>query len=144
MIYNNTYLINNKKHNKLFILSIIIIVSFVFLIILTHTIKYKTYYKNKIIVYKNDSYYLKTYINAKEINKITKNKKIIIDNKLYNYQIISIENLEVTPNYQNYQEITLEVKNLVENYKINNLLIDYKILNEDIILIKYIKKIMEE
>lgn len=144
MIYNNTYLINNKKHNKLFALSIIIIVSFVFLIILTHTIKYKTYYKNKIIVYKNDSYYLKTYINANDINIITKNKKIIIDNKLYNYQIISIENLEVTPNYQNYQEITLEVKNLVENYKINNLSIDYKILNEDILLIKYIKKIMEE
>lgn len=144
MINNNYYQIINKSHKKLITSTIIIIITFSLVLFLTHTIKYQSFYNNIGTISKNNNNNLNIEIPLSNINTIINHNEIIIDKNIYKYKIKNISEIKYKDNLLNYQNITLEIYNLKEEYKINNLVINYKILEKEIILIKLIKIIMEE
>lgn len=144
MIENNKEIILNIRNKKIILLSRIIIISFIIVTIITHFIEVQNYYQNKgIIVLDEDKYYLKLYIDITNINDIINNSSIIINDIDYNYSIIKKSDL-LESNYNNYQIFYLQVPNLNKNLLINNLVIDYKILIHNQLLIKYIKNKVKE
>lgn len=117
-------------YNIGFILSIIIIIS----VYISCTYKYQTYYISKGTI-KNNS--LELLVNIDNLKYITNQNKIIIDNKIYNYNIISIsENLYVDESLNNYKYIYLNVKNLSN---INNYVYEVRLPKENKKIIKYLK-----
>lgn len=144
MIENNKEIILNIRNKKIILLSRIIIISFIIVTIITHFIEVQNYYQNKgIIVLDEDKYYLKLYIDITNINDIINNSSIIINDIDYNYSIIKKSDL-LESNYNNYQIFYLQVPDLNKNLLINNLVIDYKILIHNQLLIKYIKNKVKE
>ena len=144
MINCNKEIIFNIKNKLVILLSSIVIISFIIMIILAHLLKVEKYYQNKgIVVLDKDNYYLKLYVDFENIETIINNSSILINEDDYQYNIVSISNL-LESNYDNYQIFYLQIPNLSKNLLVNNLVINYKILTGNEILIKYIKKIVKE
>ena len=144
MINCNKEIIFNIKNKLVILLSSIVIISFIIMIILAHLLKVEKYYQNKgIVVLDKDNYYLKLYVDFENIETIINNSSILINEDDYQYNIVSISNL-VESNYDNYQIFYLQIPNLSKNLLVNNLVINYKILTGNEILIKYIKNIVKE
>ncbi|MGM9849026.1 MAG: hypothetical protein ACI312_04680 [Bacilli bacterium] len=144
MINCNKEIIFNIKNKLVILLSSIVIISFIIMIILAHLLKVEKYYQNKgIVVLDKDNYYLKLYVDFENIETIINNSSILINEDDYQYNIVSISNL-LESNYDNYQIFYLQIPNLSKNLLVNNLVINYKILTGNEILIKYIKNIVKE
>lgn len=144
MINCNKEIIFNIKNKLVILLSSIVIISFIIMIILAHLLKVEKYYQNKgIVVLDKDKYYLKLYVDFENIETIINNSSILINEDDYQYNIVSISNL-LESNYDNYQIFYLQIPNLSKNLLVNNLVINYKILTGNEILIKYIKNIVKE
>lgn len=144
MISCNKEIIFNIKNKLVILLSSIVIISFIIMIILAHLLKVEKYYQNKgIVVLDKDNYYLKLYVDFKNIETIINNSSILINEDNYQYNIISISDL-LESNYDNYQIFYLQILNPNKNLLVNNLVINYKILTGRESLIKYIKKIVKE
>lgn len=144
MINCNKEIIFNIKNKLVILLSSIVIISFIIMIILAHLLKVEKYYQNKgIVVLDKDNYYLKLYVDFENIETIINNSSILINEDDYQYNIVSISNL-LESNYDNYQIFYLQIPNLSKNLLVNNLVINYKILTDNEILIKYIKNIVKE
>lgn len=144
MINCNKEIIFNIKNKLVILLSSIVIISFIIMIILAHLLKVEKYYQNKgIVVLDKDNYYLKLYVDFENIDTIINNSSILINEDDYQYNIVSISNL-LESNYDNYQIFYLQIPNLSKNLLVNNLVINYKILTGNEILIKYIKNIVKE
>lgn len=144
MINCNKEIIFNIKNKLVILLSSIVIISFIIMIILAHLLKVEKYYQNKgIVVLDKDNYYLKLYVDFENIETIINNSSILINEDDYQYNIVSISNL-LESNYDNYQIFYLQLPNLSKNLLVNNLVINYKILTGNEILIKYIKNIVKE
>ena len=144
MINCNKEIIFNIKNKLVILLSSIVIISFIIMIILAHLLKVEKYYQNKgIVVLDKDNYYLKLYVDFENIETIINNSSILINEDDYQYNIVSISNL-LESNYDNYQIFYLQIPNLSKNLLVNNLVINYKILIGNEILIKYIKNIVKE
>ena len=144
MINCNKEIIFNIKNKLVILLSSIVIISFIIMIILAHLLKVEKYYQNKgIVVLDKDNYYLKLYVDFENIETIINNSSILINEDDYQYNIVSISNL-LESNYDNYQICYLQIPNLSKNLLVNNLVINYKILTGNEILIKYIKNIVKE
>ncbi|MCI6001793.1 MAG: hypothetical protein MRZ37_01410 [Tenericutes bacterium] len=144
MINCNKEIIFNIKNKLVILLSSIVIISFIIMIILSHLLKVEKYYQNKgIVVLDKDNYYLKLYVDFENIETIINNSSILINEDDYQYNIVSISNL-LESNYDNYQIFYLQIPNLSKNLLVNNLVINYKILTGNEILIKYIKNIVKE
>lgn len=144
MINCNKKIIFNIKNKLVILLSSIVIISFIIMIILAHLLKVEKYYQNKgIVVLDKDNYYLKLYVDFENIETIINNSSILINEDDYQYNIVSISNL-LESNYDNYQIFYLQIPNLSKNLLVNNLVINYKILTGNEILIKYIKNIVKE
>lgn len=144
MINCNKEIIINIKNKLVILLSSIVIISFIIMIILAHLLKVEKYYQNKgIVVLDKDNYYLKLYVDFENIETIINNSSILINEDDYQYNIVSISNL-LESNYDNYQIFYLQIPNLSKNLLVNNLVINYKILTGNEILIKYIKNIVKE
>lgn len=144
MINCNKEIIFNIKNKLVILLSSIVIISFIIMIILAYLLKVEKYYQNKgIVVLDKDKYYLKLYVDFENIETIINNSSILINEDDYQYNIVSISNL-LESNYDNYQIFYLQIPNLSKNLLVNNLVINYKILTGNEILIKYIKNIVKE
>lgn len=144
MINCNKEIIFNIKNKLVILLSSIVIISFIIMIILAQLLKVEKYYQNKgIVVLDKDNYYLKLYVDFENIETIINNSSILINEDDYQYNIVSISNL-LESNYDNYQIFYLQIPNLSKNLLVNNLVINYKILTGNEILIKYIKNIVKE
>ena len=144
MINCNKEIIFNIKNKLVILLSSIVIISFIIMIILAHLLKVEKYYQNKgIVVLDKDNYYLKLYVDFENIETIINNSSILINEDDYQYNIVSISNL-LESNYDNYQIFYLQIPKLSKNLLVNNLVINYKILTGNEILIKYIKNIVKE
>ena len=137
MINCNKEIIFNIKNKLVILLSSIVIISFIIMIILAHLLKVEKYYQNKGIVV------LELYVDFENIETIINNSSILINEDDYQYNIVSISNL-LESNYDNYQIFYLQLPNLSKNLLVNNLVINYKILTGNEILIKYIKNIVKE
>lgn len=139
---NNSYTILNRKCSiiiKLFLFNIIILISFVIWGI--NTFYYQTFIQfHSKILYFDSFYYMEALVPAKEVIQITKQNKIIIDNKTYNYKIHKINNKIEYKNNKNYQKIYLNIYNLDKTYLIDGYEMDVKILTEKKKIINYIKE----
>lgn len=127
-------ILNKNKYHKIYNIGIILIFVILIFIYITSIYKYQTYliYKGKI---KDNQFEL--LLDIKDIDYLSKQNELIIDNKIYNYKIISIsDNLYVDELYNNYKYIYLEIKNL---NNINNYVYEVKIKKENKRIIEYLK-----
>ena len=125
----DTYIILNRKPNlimQVFILNIFLLTGFVIWCI--NTLPYQFYFQiHSQIFNKNSYYYLKVLIPAKEVNEITKQNTLWINNKKYNYKIIKESNNITYKHEKNYLTLYLKIENLEEEYKKNGYHINIKI-----------------
>ena len=138
----NSYVILNRKTSFISKLFLIIILSLILIVIWgINTFYYQNYIKlHSQILYFNPNYYLEVLVPVKEVNQITKQNKIIIEDKTYNYYIYEIKsNVEYIDNI-NYLKILLRIDNLDETYLINGYQTDIKILKEKKKIIDYFKE----
>lgn len=127
-------ILKRNKYPFIYNIGFIILIIIIVFIYISCTYKYQTYYISKGTI-KNNS--LELLVNIDNIKYITYQNKIIIDNKIYNYNIISIsENLYVDESLNNYKYVYLNVKNLSN---INNYVYEVKIPKENKKIIKYLK-----
>ena len=113
------------------LLSILFIIG---LFIINRCFKYYDYY------YASSEYkdnVLNIYVSTKDINKITKNNKIKIENKIFAYSVDSIshENVYMNDNYYKSIKLKIGTNNLKENE-----IVDSKIILSEDSLIRYIFK----
>ena len=141
----SSYIIINRqtKHLIKFYIYISLIV-FVSLILILN-IKYKKYFQTKaIVINDNVNYNLNIYLSPNKINIIKSNNSIIIEDKEYNYKIKSISKDYILSNdFNNYIEIILEV-NLNKKDKINNNILEVKLIENDQKLFYYLKDYLKE
>ena len=138
----DSYIILNRKTNfiiKVFIFNFFLILLFVIWSI--NTFSYQSFFHIHSQVLKiNSFYYLEVLIPVKEVYQITKQNKIIINSKEYNYHIEKIDTNFITKNQENYNKIYLKVDNLEKEYLVNGYQIDIKILKETKKIIDYMKE----
>lgn len=127
-------ILNKQKYPRIYNIGLILIIILLIFMYISFTYNYKTYYINKGIMKNN---LIELLVHIDDIKYITNKKQLMIDNKLYTYQIKEIsDNLYVNENYQNYKYIYLEIDNLCN---INNYVYDIKIEKEYKTIISYIK-----
>ncbi len=138
----NSYIILNKSTNKLIKLFIITSLFIILLLVLTLNIKYKKYYY--LYGQVDNNYRLILYCDIKYLEVLKKNNKVVINNNIYNYKILSIDtNYTILNNTNNYIQLVIDI-NLNSEDKITNNILKLKVLvsNKKLFyyLIDYIKK----
>ena len=127
-------ILTRKIKYIVYVYVMIIIIMLLSLIIAFMLLDYKTYYKLRGLVTKDD---IKLYIPLDNIKFITNNNIIIIDNKKYYYQIREIDSEYFTDNITTYQIVTINL-DMPNKYKYNNLTLDLKLLKENKKIIDYL------
>lgn len=130
--YIDNQIVLNKKITPLVYVYIMIIIIISFsLIIIFMLFHYKTYYIIKgTVINEEDNYYIKCYIPISDIKYITSSDNLLVDKKVYKYNIKRINEEYYTDNSNTYQEVILDIE-LQSNYKYNNLVLDLKLLKEN-------------
>jgi len=131
-----------SRYPKIIFYNTFIILLIIVTIIFSCNYNYINYYDSTGIVIENDNKYLfQISMPLDLVSKITANKTIEINEKLYNYKINKIdENLYHDGINTNYQNIYLEI-DLKDKDKINNLLLNFKLKIGEEKLINYFKKL---
>ena len=96
-----------------------------------NTCSYQNFFRiHSNIIKINSYYYLEVLIPVKEVNKITKQKKLWIKGKEYNYEIINREENIIYKNNTNYVKIYLKVKELDKRFQVKGYRLEIKIKSE--------------
>lgn len=137
---DNEIIMQRKIGPIVYVYVMIIVILFLSLIIFFILFSYKTYYRTKgTIVKEEDSYYIRIYVPLEDIEYITKNDVVYINKEKYMYNIISIDNEYFTDNVTTYQVINIEI-DMVSKYKFNNLNLSLSFIKEDKRVIDYFIK----
>lgn len=136
----DTYIIQNRKAkliSEVFICNILILILLVVYVInnFTYTFYFSQTSKMR---YVDNKFLLVINTQISNIETITKNRKIIINNKEYMYCIEKIED-DIDYNGE-YQNIYLKIYNLEDDYLIDNYRVDVKILKGRKKIIDYLKE----
>lgn len=136
----DTYIIQNRKPkliSEVFICNILILILLVVYVInnFTYTFYFSQTSKMR---YVDNKFLLVINTQISNIETITKNRKIIINNKEYMYCIEKIED-DIDYNGE-YQNIYLKIYNLEDDYLIDNYRVDVKILKGRKKIIDYLKE----
>lgn len=128
-----------RYFTKILIMNILTICLVLLLLISLFIFKYKSYYQTKAIVsYIDNEYYLQLIMPTEKVDNIISNKILVIDKQKYSYKINSIsEELKIDNNFQNYQIIYIKI-NIEEKKKINNYVLNVRILENDKAIIYYL------
>ena len=130
--YNNLY---NKKVRLLNCLTVGIIFVVLIIFIVFRNIKYEEFYINNGMVI--DSNVVELMVNVDELNYVTTNDKLKINDNTFAYTIISISDVMFNNNYY-YQKILLNIK-LDKKSNIKNNILKIKIPLSKKTVSKYIK-----
>lgn len=130
--YNNLY---NKKVRLLNCLTVGIIFIVLIIFIVFRNIKYEEFYINNGMVI--DSNVVELMVNVDELNHVTTNDKLKINDNTFAYTIISISDVMFNNNYY-YQKILLDIK-LDKKSNIKNNILKIKIPLSKKTILKYIK-----
>lgn len=130
-------ILNRRIEPIIYVYIMIIIVITLSLIIVLTLFHYKTYYKVKGVVTKEDEYYIRIYIPLDDTDYIVSNNIVRINRKEYKYKIIMIDSEYLIDNYNTYESILIKV-DLPSKYKFNNLSLNLQFLKEDKRVIDYI------
>ena len=141
MKYIDSEIILQRKIGPLvYVYIMIIIVIVLSLIMLFILCRYKTYITLRgVVVSEDNHYYIRIYVPIDSLSIVADANIVKIDNKEYNYKIISIDSEYFTDNMTTYQVIKIEV-NIKDKYKINNLTLELNFLKESQRIIDYILK----
>lgn len=135
------YIILNRKPNNIIKIFIIIIIFLTGIVI--WGINNFTYQKYLLvhsqILNLNSYYYLEVLIPAKEVNQITKQNSLWINQKKYTYRILKIDNNIIFQNQENYIKVNLEINNLEKKYQVNGYHLDIKFKKKSKKIIEYLK-----
>ena len=113
-----------KIPTKIYSWTIILILLLIISIFICYKFNFEYFYHNNFI-YKNNT--LSCIVYKNDLEKITKNNEIIINNKKYNYKILSISEPTINNiNLEPYFEILIDT-NLDNNLKIDNNIVKFKI-----------------
>ena len=127
-------IINRNKYAKVYKFSLVMLVVIIICIYIIIAYRYQTYYLLKGRIINNQ---LELTVSIDDIKNIYANNQLIIDNQIYNYQVMRIsEYLHIDNNFQNYCSLYLNVNGLVN---IDNFVYDIKIPKENKALVEYIK-----
>ena len=122
--YQNTF--NRKKVNIVQIWLITTIFIIILIVGFTFCFYYEENYQNTGVGIKNS--YMETLVDIEDISKITNNKKIVINNKKYNYDILKIDSNPQKISNKLYQIVTLKInKKIIENEYISYIIPTKKI-----------------
>ena len=125
--------LNKNKYHKIYNIGTILILIILIFIYTTTIYKYQTYIITKGKIKDN---YLELLLDIKDIGYFSKQNELIIDNKIYYYEIVSIsDNLYIDELYNNYKYIYLKINNL---NNINNYVYEVKVKKENKRIIKYL------
>ncbi len=118
--------------------------SFLFIILLSlylliFNFQYDLNYSTKGIIIYDEKYYLKLYIDIKNLNKVVQSNILAVDNKKYPYKIIDISSEIMVDNNNliNYKEVLVECS-LPSNKLIKNNIIDLNINYKKTLLVEII------
>ena len=126
-------ILKRQKYPFIYNAGIILIIIILIFTYVSFTYKYKTYYINNGTVKNNQ---LEILINIQDLKYIKNNNMIKINDKLYKYNIVSIEEKIYTDkNFNNYKYIYLKIDNLNE---IDNYVYEVKILKENKRIIEHL------
>lgn len=128
-IYNNSAIILNKKTPKSIISWITILISLLIMLVILFSVPFNIYksYSGYVYIQDNSSYLI---LMLEESDfPINKNNKLYIKNTKYDYDIVNINN----------KEVTLKLK-LKDNIKIENNLFVVNILKDRTTVFKILKK----
>ena len=104
-------ILQRKVGPLIYVYIMIIIVIMLSLIIVFIILHYKTYYNVKGIVTSDENhYYIKIYVPLDNIKYLINNNIIKINNKDYEYKIISLDSEYFTDNTITYQVVMIEAK----------------------------------
>jgi len=131
-------ILGRKIEPIVYVYIMIIIVITLSLIIFLTLFHYKTYYKVKGLVEKDEEdYYIRVYIPLDDVNYILDSDIVRINRKENKYKIIMIDSEYLSDNYNTYQSILIKIE-LPSKYKFNNLSLNLQFLKEDKRVIDYI------
>lgn len=130
--YKLQYQTKDRKVIKTWIFVLLIIIIGIFFI--NKSFKYYKYYTNK---GEYQDKYLNLYVLIDDLEKITKNNKIYIENKKFAYKIeeISSDNIYLNNNY--YKKVKISINN---NKILDNEIVNIKIITEEYSLLEYVFK----
>ncbi len=135
MVDKETIIHKKISYRLIYIIYILILP----LAIILCLVNYQSYYSIKgIVINKN----LLLEVGPNDIKYFINSNKMIINNDYYTYKIVSISDIKITNNYQNYQELLVNL-NLDGKYLINNYVIDLKVKKEKKKIISYIASYLE-
>lgn len=122
----------DKNITKIWIAVLLIII--IGTIYINNRFKYYDYYSN---IGEYQENYLNLYVLIDDLEKITKNKEIYIENKKFAYTIkeISKDNIYLNNNYYKEIKISIEKKELIDNE-----VVDIKIIIDESTLLEYVFK----
>lgn len=130
-------ILKRTNYGRIYQVGYLILIILLILVYILFTYQYQTFYISKGKVTSNK---LELLVNTKDLKYFDNNNKIIIDNKIYSYQIDHIdEALYIDEVYDNYQYIYLSIPGLSN---IDNYVYDIKLTKENQILAKYLKDIL--
>lgn len=140
-----SYIILNKKTN--YIIYVFIIVSLIIFISLSFLtqFKYKKYYDviGQALKIENE-FKLVLYIAPEKLEVLKKNNKLIINNNVYSYKINFIDNeYTISNDLNNYLKIILDIR-LKEKDKIENNILEVRILESNKKIINYLKEYLRK
>ena len=120
------YIILNRKPTiliKLFICNIIFLTGLIIWSI--NTFSYQKYFLVHSQISSLNSYYcIKVLIPVKEVNKITSQNTLWINNKIYQYRVVKKDNKITYKNKTNYLNLYLVINHLEKEYQIDGYRID--------------------
>lgn len=138
----DSYIILNRKSK--FIMKFFIVNGLILLLLVMigmNTIYYKIYYQfHSKIFYFNSLYYFEVLIPESEVLNITSQKEVIIDSKVYYYQVLKVDSSIIYQDDVNYQKVYLKVEHLDSKYQKNGYELDIKILKDKKKIIDYLKE----
>ncbi len=131
----NEYKSFNYNYIKFKFIGIIIIIIFLFItFFVLMFIKFDIIYSSKYIVIKdNNNYYLNCNVTIDDLEKITNNKTIYIEDKKYKYKVVKIDNVIDDNMLLEYNVISLKLESSKFNIE-NNIISGYIIYDKQTLI----------
>ena len=137
----DSYIILNRKSSPTIKIFLFIIITLIFIVIWAlNTLNINSIIHINSEIHNVHSYYLmKVIVPQKEVNNIT-NKKLLINGKIYKFNIYQKSPNIIYKNNNNYRELYLKIYNLDKEYQVNGYHINITLVGESKRILDYLKK----
>lgn len=120
-----------------YLITVVILISIILVIILFNN-RLKDYYIGSALVKENK---LELIVRREDLDKITTNKKIIIERNMFTYKVDKIDELTYGDSF--YNQLVLSVYDLKEDLLVDNNVINFKIITDNTSIFEYLFKVVK-